>query len=90
MQLRTTRLGRGFLPGSALDDGAWTWVGQVGSGFTDRTLAELRETLLRLVARADGRIELLEGGRGLPVGVGSDSAYEQDVVELEDGARIAP
>ena len=35
----------GALLVAALDDGTWTWVGQVGSGFTDRTLAQLRETL---------------------------------------------
>ena len=35
----------GALLVAALDDGTWTWVGQVGSGFTDKTLAQLRETL---------------------------------------------
>ncbi len=35
----------GALLVAALDDGAWTWVGQVGSGFTEKTLAELRGTL---------------------------------------------
>ncbi|MGZ5350886.1 MAG: non-homologous end-joining DNA ligase [Actinomycetota bacterium] len=35
----------GALLVAAIDDGTWTWVGQVGSGFTDKTLAQLRETL---------------------------------------------
>jgi ATP-dependent DNA ligase len=33
---------------AALDDGTWTWVGQVGSGFTDRTLTQLRDQLAEL------------------------------------------
>jgi bifunctional non-homologous end joining protein LigD len=35
----------GALLVAALDEGRWTWVGQVGSGFTEKTLATLRERL---------------------------------------------
>ncbi len=35
----------GALLVAAIDDGRWRWVGQVGSGFTDRTLEQLREQL---------------------------------------------
>jgi bifunctional non-homologous end joining protein LigD len=38
----------GALLVAALDDGAWRWIGQVGSGFTDRTLASLQERLAPL------------------------------------------
>lgn len=35
-----------------------------------------------LVAYPDGRVELLEGGRGLPLGTVTGAEYEQDVVPL--------
>ena len=38
----------GALLVAALDDGAWRWIGQVGSGFTDRTLASLQAQLAPL------------------------------------------
>ncbi len=38
-----------------------------------------------LVAYADGRVELLEDGRGLPLGAGSDGSYPQSVVDVPDG-----
>ena len=41
-----------------------------------------------LVAYPDGRVELLEGGRGLPLGAGADTAYAQDVVELPVGTVL--
>jgi serine phosphatase RsbU (regulator of sigma subunit)/anti-sigma regulatory factor (Ser/Thr protein kinase) len=41
-----------------------------------------------LVAHADGRVELLEGGRGLPLGTGIDSRYRQDVVTLPAGSTL--
>jgi serine phosphatase RsbU (regulator of sigma subunit)/anti-sigma regulatory factor (Ser/Thr protein kinase) len=41
-----------------------------------------------LVAYPDGRVELLEGGRGLPLGAASDTAYTQDVVELPVGSVL--
>ncbi len=36
----------------------------------------------------DGRVELLEGGRGLPLGTGSNARYRQDVVELPAGTVL--
>jgi len=36
----------------------------------------------------DGRVELLEGGRGLPLGTGSNALYRQDVVELPAGSVL--
>jgi len=39
----------GALLVAALDGNAWRWVGQVGSGFTEQTLARLREALEPLV-----------------------------------------
>jgi anti-sigma regulatory factor (Ser/Thr protein kinase) len=41
-----------------------------------------------LVVHADGRVELLEGGRGLPLGTGNGSRYPQDVVELASGSVL--
>ena len=41
-----------------------------------------------LVAFPDGRIELLEGGRGLPLGAGTDTKYTQDVLELPVGTVL--
>ena len=41
-----------------------------------------------VVAHADGRVELLEGGRGLPLGTGADARYRQDVVELAPGSVL--
>ena len=41
-----------------------------------------------LVALADGRVELLEGGRGLPLGTGVPARYSQDVVELTAGSVL--
>ncbi len=41
-----------------------------------------------IVAYPDGRIELLEGGRGLPLGTGLASKYRQETVELVDGAVL--
>jgi anti-sigma regulatory factor (Ser/Thr protein kinase) len=41
-----------------------------------------------LVAYPDGRVELLEGGRGLPLGAGSDTRYRQDVAELPAGTAL--
>jgi serine phosphatase RsbU (regulator of sigma subunit)/anti-sigma regulatory factor (Ser/Thr protein kinase) len=41
-----------------------------------------------LVAYPDGRVELLEGGRGLPLGAGSDTQYSQAVVELPAGSVL--
>ncbi len=38
----------GALLVGALDEGRWRWIGQVGSGFTERTLAHLREQLAPL------------------------------------------
>lgn len=37
---------------------------------------------------ADGRVEFLEGGRGLPLGAGRDTKYEQDVVEVPAGSVL--
>jgi bifunctional non-homologous end joining protein LigD len=39
----------GALLVGVIDDGAWRWIGQVGSGFTDRTLELLRAQLAKLV-----------------------------------------
>jgi serine phosphatase RsbU (regulator of sigma subunit)/anti-sigma regulatory factor (Ser/Thr protein kinase) len=41
-----------------------------------------------LVAFADGRVELLEGGRGLPLGTGAPTRYSQDVAELSAGSVL--
>jgi serine phosphatase RsbU (regulator of sigma subunit)/anti-sigma regulatory factor (Ser/Thr protein kinase) len=41
-----------------------------------------------LVAYPDGRVEFLEGGRGLPLGAASDTRYEQAVVELPLGSVL--
>ncbi len=41
-----------------------------------------------LLACLDGRVEYLEGGRGLPLGTGMPSRYRQGVVELPDGAVL--
>lgn len=41
-----------------------------------------------LVAYPDGSVQLLEGGRGLPLGAGSGTTYSQDVVELPVGSVL--
>ena len=41
-----------------------------------------------LAAFPDGRIELLEGGRGLPLGAGTDTKYTQEVLELPVGTVL--
>ncbi len=41
-----------------------------------------------LVAYADGTVELIEGGRGLPLGVGPDTRYRQTVLELPVGSVL--
>jgi len=41
-----------------------------------------------VVAFPDGRVELLEGGRGLPLGTGLGSKYRQSVVELPAGSIV--
>jgi serine phosphatase RsbU (regulator of sigma subunit)/anti-sigma regulatory factor (Ser/Thr protein kinase) len=41
-----------------------------------------------LVVFPDGRVELLEAGRGLPLGTGSVAEYVEDVVELQSGAVL--
>ncbi len=41
-----------------------------------------------LIAYADGRVELLEDGRGLPLGAGSDGSYPQGVVDIPDGTIL--
>jgi serine phosphatase RsbU (regulator of sigma subunit)/anti-sigma regulatory factor (Ser/Thr protein kinase) len=41
-----------------------------------------------LVAYPDGRVELVEGGRGLPLGAGSETKYGQEVVELPVGSVL--
>jgi anti-sigma regulatory factor (Ser/Thr protein kinase) len=41
-----------------------------------------------LVLHADGRAELLEGGRGLPLGTGTAVRYSQAVVELATGSVL--
>jgi anti-sigma regulatory factor (Ser/Thr protein kinase) len=40
------------------------------------------------VAYADGRVDLLEGGRGLPLGVVPDTRYRQTTVELPAGSVL--
>ncbi|HET6623628.1 MAG TPA: SpoIIE family protein phosphatase [Gaiellaceae bacterium] len=41
-----------------------------------------------VVAHADGRVEFLEGGRGLPLGTGVAGTYSQDVVQLTAGSVL--
>jgi serine phosphatase RsbU (regulator of sigma subunit)/anti-sigma regulatory factor (Ser/Thr protein kinase) len=41
-----------------------------------------------VVAFPDGRVELLEGGRGLPLGTGIESKYRQDTYELPAGSTV--
>ncbi len=41
-----------------------------------------------LAAFPDGRIELLEGGRGLPLGAGMNTKYTQEVLELPVGTVL--
>ena len=41
-----------------------------------------------LVSFPDGRVELLEGGRGLPLGAAPDSSYSHGVVELPVGSVL--
>jgi serine phosphatase RsbU (regulator of sigma subunit)/anti-sigma regulatory factor (Ser/Thr protein kinase)/transcriptional regulator with GAF, ATPase, and Fis domain len=41
-----------------------------------------------LVIHPDGRVELLEGGRGLPLGTGTGAKYSQAVLELETGSVL--
>lgn len=41
-----------------------------------------------LLAYADGRVELLEGTRGLPLGTEMDAKYRQDTVELHAGTVL--
>ena len=41
-----------------------------------------------VVAYADGRVELLEDGRGLPLGTGLNPKYRQSVVELPAGSIV--
>lgn len=41
-----------------------------------------------VVAYPDGRVELLEGARGLPLGTGLRSKYRQDTVELPAGSVL--
>ena len=41
-----------------------------------------------LAAFPDGRIELLEGGRGLPLGAGIDTKYRQETLELPVGTVL--
>ena len=41
-----------------------------------------------VVAFPDGRVELLEGGRGLPLGTGLGPKYRQSVVELPAGSIV--
>jgi serine phosphatase RsbU (regulator of sigma subunit)/anti-sigma regulatory factor (Ser/Thr protein kinase) len=41
-----------------------------------------------LVATLDGRLEYLDGGRGLPLGTGIPSTYRQAVAELPHGALL--
>jgi len=41
-----------------------------------------------ILATLDGRVELLEGGRGLPLGTGASSTYRQAVVELPHGSVL--
>src|SRR5262249_29285621 len=41
-----------------------------------------------VVAFPDGRVELLEGARGLPLGTGIESSYHQETVKLPAGAIL--
>ncbi len=41
-----------------------------------------------VVAYPDGRVELLEGARGLPLGTGTASKYRQEVIELPAGSVL--
>jgi serine phosphatase RsbU (regulator of sigma subunit)/anti-sigma regulatory factor (Ser/Thr protein kinase) len=41
-----------------------------------------------LVALSDGRVELLERGRGLPLGTGAGAEYAQGTVELPSGSLL--
>jgi GAF domain-containing protein/anti-sigma regulatory factor (Ser/Thr protein kinase) len=41
-----------------------------------------------LVAYPDGRVELVEGGRGLPLGAAADTKYGQEVLELPIGTVL--
>jgi GAF domain-containing protein/anti-sigma regulatory factor (Ser/Thr protein kinase) len=41
-----------------------------------------------LLVLPDGTVEYLEGGRSLPLGVGADVHYQQDVLQLEPGALV--
>jgi anti-sigma regulatory factor (Ser/Thr protein kinase) len=41
-----------------------------------------------VIAHADGRVEFLEGGRGLPLGTGVGARYGQDVAELTAGSVL--
>jgi serine phosphatase RsbU (regulator of sigma subunit)/anti-sigma regulatory factor (Ser/Thr protein kinase) len=41
-----------------------------------------------LVAYPDGRVELLEGGRGLPLGATPDASYKHGVAELPPGSVL--
>jgi serine phosphatase RsbU (regulator of sigma subunit)/anti-sigma regulatory factor (Ser/Thr protein kinase) len=41
-----------------------------------------------VVAYPDGRVELLEEGRGLPLGTGLNPKYRQSVVDLPDGSMV--
>lgn len=41
-----------------------------------------------VVAFPDGRVELLEGGRGLPLGTGLGAKYRQSVLELPAGSIV--
>ena len=41
-----------------------------------------------VLATLDGRVELLEGGRGLPLGTGTTATYRQAVVELPHGSVL--
>jgi serine phosphatase RsbU (regulator of sigma subunit)/anti-sigma regulatory factor (Ser/Thr protein kinase) len=41
-----------------------------------------------LVATLDGRAEFLEGGRGLPLGIGMSTTYRQAVAELPHGSVL--
>ena len=41
-----------------------------------------------LVSFPDRRVEFLEGGRGLPLGAGTDTRYTQEIVELPVGTTL--
>ncbi len=41
-----------------------------------------------LVAFPDGRVELLEGARGLPLGAAADAKYRQETIELPAGSVL--